>query len=134
MEKILSDKIIAAIHEVGELVRSDERYTEMVRLSSEYNTDKELQGMLDSYAEKQRSLSAEFEKTETDDDVIKKIQSDMDALYTSIVGNKVYNDYKEAYDLYQEFTEELYSELEFAVTGRRSDSCTHDCSSCSGCC
>ena len=133
MEKILSDKIIAAIHEVGELVRSDERYTEMVRLSSDYNTDKELQGMLDSYAVLQRSLSDEFAKDATDEEVIKKLQREMDSLYDSIINNKIYNDYKEAYDSYQEFTEELYSELEFAVTGRRSENCTHDCSTCGGC-
>ena len=62
MEKILSNELKDAIAKVGELVKSDQRYTEMIRVSGDYSANVELNDLLDRYGELQRELGEEYGK------------------------------------------------------------------------
>ena len=57
----------------------------------------------------------------------------LDRFYSKVTESAHYVAFKEASELYSEFTEAVYNELEFAITGKRKVECTHDCSTCHGC-
>ncbi len=133
MEKKLSDELLNAINKVGELIKADPRYREAVESTSAYSSDKEINEMLDEYSALQSSLSAEYEKTDFDESVIKPIRDRMNELYSAVMGNETYIRFKESSEAYREMTEAVYEELEYAVTGERRVECTHDCSTCHGC-
>jgi len=133
MEKILSDELIQAITKVGELLKSDPRYREMVMASDDYNKDKQINSLLDEYSALQATLSSEYEKQDFDESAIKPVQARMNEIYEKVTSSEIYVRFKEASDAYSELTDKLYAELEYAVTGQRRAECTHDCSTCHGC-
>ena len=133
MEKILSDELEQAISKVGELIKLDPRYREMVKASDDYAKDGELNSLLDEYSALQATLSAEYEKQDIDETAIKPVQNRMNEIYGKVTGSDSYIKFREASDAYSEFTEKVYAELEYAVTGQRRSECTHDCSTCHGC-
>ena len=133
MEKILSDELMSAVTTLGELIKNDPRSAEMKEASEQYNADEELSRALDEYSALQTKLSAEFEKPDFDPSSIKSYQVEMDELYAKITSSASYVRLREASDAYEEMTGAVYSELEYAVTGKRKVECTHDCSTCHGC-
>ncbi len=133
MEKILSDELEQAIAKVGELIKADPRYREMIKTSDNYNKDGELNALLDEYSALQATLSAEYEKQDFDETAIKPVQNRMNEIYDKVTNSESYVRFKEASEAYSEFTEQVYSELEYAITGQRRTECTHDCSTCHGC-
>ena len=134
MDIILSKELKDAIAKVGELVKSDPRYSEMVKVSEEYSSNKELNDLLDRYGELQRELAEEYGSADFSDEKVKALQKDMDEIYGAVSSNPSYVAFRQASEEYSDFTEALYAELEYAVTGKRPVECTHDCSTCGGCC
>ena len=133
MEKILSDELINAIGKVGELIKQDTRYREMVKASDDYNKDEALNSLLDEYSALQASLSTEYDKQDFDSDAVKPIQTRMNEIYENVMQNSSYVRFREASEAYSELTDKVYAELEYSVTGQRRVECTHDCSTCHGC-
>ncbi len=133
MEMIMTEELKNAIHKVGELIRNDPRYAEMVRTSAEYTNNVNINKQLDEYSALQATLSSEYEKQDFDESVVKPIQTRMNELYTSVINDPAYVNFKEASEAYTELTDAVYAELEYSVTGNRRAECTHDCSTCHGC-
>ena len=122
-----------AIAKVGELIKRDPRYREMIQSSDDYNKDSELNSLLDEYSALQATLAAEYEKEDFDQNAVKPVQNRMTEIYEKVTGASSYIRFKEASDAYAEMTNAVYEELEYAVTGQRRSECTHDCSTCHGC-
>jgi len=133
MDMIISNELKEAIRKVGELIKADDRYTEMTKSSDAYTADRELNSLLDEYGALQASLSAEYEKEDFNEASVKPIQTRMNEIYEAVSSHPSYLSFKEASESYSEFIEAVYDELEFAVTGKRKINCTHDCSTCHGC-
>lgn len=135
MDMILSPAIKETIAKVAEQIKEDVRYSEMKSASEAYNSNQELNSLLDEYGTLQSKLTAEYEKDEFSENAIKVINNRMNEIYGAVCAHPVYVKFKEASQDYSEFIEAVYSELEFALSGRRDPSgCTHDCSTCGGCC
>ncbi len=132
MEKILSTEITTSIHALAELIKADERHLSVAKASEEYASNEELSKLLTEYSVHQNALSMEYQKDEPDEDLAKSIQSRLNEIYETVTNHPVYVAFREASEIYEEFTNEIYKELEFAVTGKREE-CTHDCSTCGGC-
>lgn len=133
MDIILTKEQIDAIHTVGDLIKNDTKYKEMESASAAYTGDLELNRMLDEYGVIQTSLAKEYENQNFDSDSVKELQSRLNEIYSKVTESAHYVAFKEASELYSEFTEAVYNELEFAITGKRKVECTHDCSTCHGC-
>ncbi len=132
--KILSKELTEAIHAVAKLVKNDRRHIEIVKKSAEYTANEEITKLLDEYGAIQAALSAQYENETVDETVANPLQNRMNEIYTTVTEHPVYVSFKEASDAYEELTNEIYAELEYAVTGHRHDeNCSHDCSTCGGC-
>ncbi len=132
MEQILSPEIVKAIHALAELIKADERHAVISKASDAYATNDELNRLLTEYGVHQNALTMEYQKETPDEELAKSIQNRLTEIYETVTNHPVYVSFKEASEDYEEFTNEVYKELEFAVTGKRQD-CTHDCSTCGGC-
>jgi len=132
MEIILTPEIISSIHSLAALIKADERHAAITKASDEYATNDELNRLLTEYGVHQQALTMEYQKEEPDEELAKSMQTRLNEIYEEVTNHPVYVAFREASEVYEEFTNEIYKELEFAVTGKRQD-CTHDCSTCGGC-
>lgn len=132
MEQILSTEITASIHALAELIKADPRHAAIEKASADYSANEELNRLLTEYSVHQNALTMEYQKEDADEDMTKSIQNRLNEIYDTVVNHPVYVTFKEASEDYEEFTNSIYKELEFAVTGKREE-CTHDCSTCGGC-
>ena len=133
---ILTNELIEAITKVGELIKTSEQHIAVSKASDAYAADEEIMNMLEEYRTHQDALTAEMSKADCDKDetAVKALQDRMNEIFTLVTNSPVYVAFKDASDEYEEFTNAVYAELEYAVTGHRHDeSCTHDCSTCGGC-
>lgn len=131
---ILSAELIEAIAKVGELIKTSEQHLAVAKASDAYAANDEIMKMLDEYKALQDALGVEMDKEDKDEAALKSVQDRMNEIFTTVTNSPVYVAFKDASDDYEEFTNAVYSELEYAVTGHRHDeSCTHDCSTCGGC-
>lgn len=134
MEIILSSEITEAIHKLGDLIKCDHRFTSIQKLADDYTADEKLGKLLDEYNALQSALSVEYSKEEVDEKATKPLRERMDEIFAEVSAIPAYVAYKEASEDYEEFTNAVFEELEFSITGHRHDeSCTHDCSTCGGC-
>ncbi|MBQ8196201.1 MAG: YlbF family regulator [Oscillospiraceae bacterium] len=131
--KELKTELVELIAKVGEMVRADERYVAFEAASDAYAKDPEIATALTEYNVQQQALAAAFGAEERDEALVSSIQNRIGELYKLITENPVYVAYREAGEEYETFTKAFYGEIEYAITGQRPSSCTHDCSTCGGC-
>lgn len=134
MENVLTEKLTEAIHALAEIIKADARHIAIVKASDEYSNNEELRKLLEEYSALQTAMAAEYEKEDMDEKAVTDLQTRMGEIYETVTAHPVYCNFKEASEAYEELTNEVYGELEFAVTGQRASECTHDCSTCGGGC
>ena len=135
MDIIISKELKESIGKVAELIKADVRYSVMKTASDNYNSSEELNALLDEYGVLQSKLTAEYDKDEFSENAVKVINDRMNEIYSKVVSHPVYQSFKDASQDYSDLIEAVYSELEFAVSGKKEPAgCTHDCSTCGGCC
>ncbi len=129
---ILTPEITTSIHALAELIKTDERHINITKASEAYSSNEELNRLLTEYSVHQQALTMEYQKETPDEEMAKSMQNRLNEIYETVTNHPTYVAFREASEIYEEFTNEIYKELEFAVTGKRQD-CTHDCSTCGGC-
>lgn len=129
METTLSNEMIAKVAELGELVKADERCKAIQSSIDAYEHSEELNSLIAEYNTQQDILADNFAKNENgDEEFAKSVQARINQLYDQIVSHPTYTAYVEAKEAFDALINEIYGELQFAITGQRP--CTHDCSSC----
>ena len=129
----LSMELVETIAKMSELVRADDRYKAFEAASQAYASDADIATALMEYNVQQAALAEAFGAEERDEALVSSIQNRINELYKQITESPVYVAYREAGEEYETFTKAFYGEIEFAITGQRPSSCTHDCSTCGGC-
>jgi cell fate (sporulation/competence/biofilm development) regulator YmcA (YheA/YmcA/DUF963 family) len=131
MSDMISKEIIESLERVGELVKADPRYKAMEAATEKYNKCEEISNAINEYSVQQNLLSVEYAKENSDNATMDAIQHRIDELYSFVTEHPVYAEYKDVADEFESFTEAVFEELQYQVTGHRG--CSHDCSSCGGC-
>ena len=85
------------------------------------------------YEVQQKALENEMVKPEREMHLIDMIQKRIDTLYKEITENEVFVELNEAQAVVNELMNSVNNTIMFNITGELPSSCTHDCSSCSGC-
>lgn len=117
---------------LGEALKNDERVMRLDECKKAYYTDPDLIKEMMEYEVQQKALSYEYEKPEKDMALIAEIQKKIDELYKSITENPVFNAFDAAQAEVNALMNEVNSKITATITGE-DPSCTHDCSTCSGC-
>ncbi len=129
----LTPEMKSLVAALGALVKADPRCAELENAVEEYERSEELNALVTEYNEQQNFLAAAYGRPEAlAEDFKKSVQDRIDALYDEITSHPAYTAYAEAKASFDELTEAIYGELQFAVTGQRP--CAHNCASCASKC
>ncbi len=133
MNETLSEEMLSLINALGALVKADPRCAEIEKTIEEYERAEDLNTLVSEYNEQQNFLAAAYNRPEAISDEFKQsVQERIDALYDEITAHPAYVAYVEAKNAFDELTNAIYGELQFAITGQRP--CAHDCASCASKC
>ena len=126
--EILTNEMKIAAGALGALVKDDERTKKLDAAMEDYERCEELNALIAEY-NTQQSLMASA--ADADESTRAAISARIDELYDKATNHPVYVAYTEAKQSFDALMNEIYGELQFAITGSRP--CSHDCSSCGGC-
>lgn len=129
MEESLTPEMKELIAALGKLVKEDPRCAKIEEALSDYERSEELNALIAEYNTQQNVLADVYGKQDDPGEEFRKtIQGRIDTLYTQIVSHPVYEAYLEAKEAFDGLTNEIFGELQYAITGQYP--CSHDCSSC----
>ena len=128
-------KIIEIAHTLGEEIAKSEEMKKLEAAKASFDADKELQEKLSEYETDRLLLGQEFAKNTEDADeiAIANLKARIEELTSEISKNPNYIVFAEAQNGLNALMASVNAEIKFCITGERPSSCTHDCSSCSGC-
>ena len=125
-------EIMELAKQLGQAIKADERVAKMNEAQEAYNKDEEVQKLMLEFNTQQIALQEEYKKQEIDENLVKAIEGRLDELVTKITTSQTYLNAIQAQEAMNKLMEEVNSEIEFQITGKRP--CTHDCSSCGSNC
>ena len=125
----MTESMQKLISELGALVRADERCRALEAAVDAYERSEDLNALISEYNVQQNLLADSV--GQGNETVREAVQGRIDTLYDMIKDHPVYRNYEEAKTAFDALTNELWGELQYAVTGQRP--CSHDCSTCAGC-
>ena len=119
--------------ELGKALKEDERLKKLEAAKEAYVGDAELQKKLVEYEVQQKALQGEMTKPERDTVFIDIIQNRIDVLYREITESPVFITLNEVQAEVNELMNAVNATITANITGETPSSCTHNCSTCSGC-
>ena len=131
MDQILTNEMKELITKLGELVKADERCKAIESAVADYERSEELNSLISEYNASQSVLADAYGKTGEEalsEDFKATVQARIEDLYAQITTHPVYEAYVSAKENFDALSNEIFAELQFAVTGQRP--CSHNCSSC----
>lgn len=128
METTLTKEMTEAIAALGALVKADPRHDAIRASVDAYEHSEELNSLIAEFNTQQDILADNFSAEGADETVRKTVQARIDQLYDQITTHPVYTEYMSAKQAFDGLINEIYGEIQYAVTGQRP--CSHDCSSC----
>lgn len=128
-------KIIELAHALGEEIAKSDEIKNLEATKGEFQTDADLQSKMSEYEADRMLLGQEFAKDSADADekLIADLRARIEELSSEISKNPKYIAFAEAQQAMNALMADVNAEIKFCITGERPSTCTHDCSSCSGC-
>ena len=118
---------------LGKALKEDERLVKLEAAKKNYQESMDLQKKLVEYEVQQKALQQEITKPERDTVFIDVIQKRIDTLYQEIMADPIFMALNEAQAEVNELMNAVNNTITFHITGEEPSSCTHNCSTCSGC-
>ncbi len=118
---------------LGKTLKEDERLKALEEAKEAYTSNTELQKKLVEYEVQQTALQGEITKPERDTVFIEIIQNRIDQLYREITEDPAFIKLNEVQAEVNELMNAVNATITANITGETPSSCTHNCSTCSGC-
>ena len=127
-------KIIELAHALGEEIAKSQEIENLEVAKGAFETDSALQEKMKEYETERMLLGKEFSKADgADKEVIEKLKARISELASEISKSASYIAFQAAQEAMNALMADVNAEIKFCITGERPTSCTHDCSTCSGC-
>ena len=128
-------KIIELAHALGEEIAKSDEIKELEIAKDAYERDAELQSKMSEYETERKLMAEEFSKNTEDIDqkAVADLRARIEELTKEICANDKYIAFANAQKAMNDLMANVNAEIKFCITGERPSSCTHDCSTCSGC-
>ena len=120
-------------NELGEMIKASDIFTSYQQAKLKHDTDSELQCSVGEFNLKKMALMQEMKNEERDEEKISRFQDEMKELYADIMRNPVMSEYLKSKEELEKMVNEVYSTINFHITGKKSNGCSGSCSSCNGC-
>ena len=131
--------IIEQVRELGRSIQADESYIAMKTAEQSADSDTELQELIKEFNLKRLAINTENAKAQKDPDRIKKLNTEMQKVYSDIMSNEHMIAYNEAKQKFDTLSVRVNTILQNCIAGEDPDttdydaSCTGSCSTCGGC-
>ena len=127
-------KIIELAHKLGMEIANSEEIKRLNETKDAFDSNAELQAKMSEYEADRMLLGQEFSKSENEIDqkAIADLRARIEELTREVSKDPVYIAFAEAQQGMNKLMADVNAEIKFCITGER-DTCTHDCSTCSGC-
>ena len=131
--------IIEQVRELGRALQADESYKKMKEAEKSADADTELQELIKEFNLKRLSINTENAKAQKDPERIKKLNTEMQKVYSDIMSNEHMIAYNEAKQKFDTLSVRVNTILQNCIAGEDPDttdfdaSCTGSCSTCGGC-
>ena len=127
-------KIIELAHALGEEIAKSQEIENLEVAKGAFETDAAIQEKMKEYEAERMLLGEEFSKADgADKEVIEKLKARISELAAEISKSASYIAFQAAQEAMNALMADVNAEIKFCITGERPSSCTHDCSTCSGC-
>ena len=128
-------KIIELAHALGEEIAKSDEIKVLELTKNAFEADEELQAKMREYEAERILLGQEFSKdpSEADEKAIADLRARIEELTKEIGTNHKYIAFSHAQKALNDLMASVNAEIKFCITGERPSTCTHDCSTCSGC-
>ena len=130
---------ITAARELGRAIQHSPQYAAMKAAEKACDEDASLQELIGDFNLVRMNLTQENAKTEKDDAKIAELNTQLQKVYTNVMGNARMMDYNIAKQAVEEIMQKINVVMQAAVNGQDVDAvdvdsaCTGSCSSCAGC-
>ncbi len=118
---------------LGKKLKDDERLIALENAKKAYEEDAALKQYMTEYSVQEKAMQAAVSNEERDMQLIEAVQSRIDTLYKQITEHPVFVQLNEAQTAVNELMNAVNNTIMFQITGEEPSSCTHNCSTCSGC-
>lgn len=126
-------KIIELAHALGEEIARSEEIKNLESSKIAFEADEALQEKMREYDTERALLREAFNNSDDNGETIKKLKARLEELSAEITVNANYVNFANAQNALNSLMDSVNAEIKFCITGERPSSCTHDCSTCSGC-
>ena len=131
-------EVIKKARELGAAIQATEEYKNFIAAKERNDADEELQKQIAEFNLLKMQYDAEMQKEDPDKEKIQQINTDITALYSTIIGGKSMTEYNEAYTAYNELCTKISNIILMCQNGEDPEtcepsSCTGNCGTCGGC-
>lgn len=131
-------EVIKKARELGAAIQATEEYKNFIAAKERNDADEELQKQIAEFNLLKMQYDAEMQKEEPDKEKIQQINTDITALYGTIIGGKSMTEYNEAFTAYNELCTKISNIILMCQNGEDPEtcepsSCTGNCGTCGGC-
>ena len=128
-------KIIELAHALGEEIAKSDEIKNLNATKEVFDNNEELQAKMREYEAERLLLGQEFAKEngEADEKAIANLKARIEELTKEISTSPAYIAFATAQKEMNDLMASVNAEIKFCITGERPETCTHDCSTCSGC-
>ncbi len=131
-------EVIKKARELGAAIQATEEYKNFIAAKERNDADEELQKQIAEFNLLKMQYDSEMQKQEPDKEKIQQINTDITALYNTIISGKSMTEYNEAYTAYNELCTKVSNIILMCQNGEDPEtcepsSCTGNCGTCGGC-
>lgn len=131
-------EVIKKARELGAAIQATEEYKSFIAAKERNDADEELQKQIAEFNLLKMQYDAEMQKQDPDKEKIQQINTDITALYGTIIGGKSMTEYNEAFTAYNELCTKISNIILMCQNGEDPEtcepsSCTGNCGTCGGC-
>ena len=119
--------------ELGKKLKEDARLVALEDAKKAYEDNAELKKYMIEYEVQQKAMQAEVARADRDLQMIEAIQKRIDELYRLIAEHPVFAELNRVQAEVNELMNAVNNTIMTQITGEQPSSCTHNCSTCSGC-
>ena len=119
--------------ELGQTLKEDARIIALDKAREAFEADTEVAALMTEYEVQQNAIHEEAMKEDRSEDVLNAIQDRIEAIYQKITESESYKALEAAQNEVNALMEAVNNTITFNITGEEPSSCTHNCSTCSGC-
>lgn len=138
-KEIIKMDVIKAARELGKVIQQDERFIRFVKAKLANDSDVELQNAIGNFNIKRMELEKAASEETKNDELIKKLNEELRAVYGEIMSSAAMVEYNTAKAMLDQMMNEVNIVISKSLDGEDPETltieegCTGSCSTCGGC-